>query len=199
MSDGTATGGRPLGMVDRMARTWTSPRKGAASEIAAADEGRLCGYAFLGSALSVMSAVGAQTLNPAAAPAADMAGWVSTQIAAGFFFRTLALYAVAALIALGCRAYGGRGGHRATRAALFWTGLVAAPATLALTLLGAAASGLVGAPQFVADLAHLAGAFLWLALLGPALAEAHGFGSARGVYAGFAAVAVAFTALGLVL
>jgi hypothetical protein len=177
-----------------MARTWADPRGGAADVIASAGEPRLAAYALAGSALSVMATVGAQSLNPAPGPAADMAGWLSAQLVAGLFVRTLALYAVAVLLGLACRAFGGTGSGRPTRAALFWSGLVAAPAAVALTLIGAALTGLAGAPGWAAEGGQALGSLVWAVLLAPALAEAHGFRSARGVYAGFAALALALAA-----
>ncbi len=190
---------RRLGLVDRMARTWADPRGAARLEIATAGEPRLFAYAFGAAILAVMTAIGEQALNPAPWPAEDPAQWFVTQVAVGAFFRPLGLYLIAALIGLGCRAAGGGGGWRATRAATFWTAFVAAPAALVTALMGAAATGLGGAPAAVAEAAHAAGSALWAVLLAPALAEAHGFRSALGVYLAFGALAVGVAALAFLL
>jgi hypothetical protein len=181
---------RRLGLVDRMARTWSDPRGATRLEIATADESRLFFYAFAASALGVLTAVGEQTLNPAAAAAADPEEWFTAQVAGGLFIRPLGLYLLAALIGLACRAGGGQGSWRATRAASFWTAFVAASVGLLVALLGAAATGLGDAPAAVAETAHALGAVLWAVLLAPALAEAHGFRSARGVWIVFGVMAV---------
>jgi hypothetical protein len=178
-----------------MARTWTDPRGAARVEIDAADETRLLFYAVAGSALFALATVAEQALNPQPGVHDHGAPVLVAQVVSGLFFRPLALYAIAALIGAACRAAGGTGGWRATRAAAFWTALVAAPAGVALAAAGAALSGLGGAPQAVAAAGASAGSLVWAALLAPALAEAHGFRSARAVFATMAAAGVAVAAL----
>lgn len=184
-----------MGLVDRMAATWRSPGAATAREIAAADEARLLFYAIAASALFSLAAVGAQILHPDVALAARFEQWVTTQVVVGTFIRPLGLYGAAALIGLVCRAFGGGGDWRATRTAVFWTGLVAAPAGVMLTVLGAAAAGHGGAPEAAAQAGHAAGSVIWAMLLAPALAQAHGFRSATPLYAGFAALALCIVAL----
>ncbi len=183
------------GLVDRMAETWRAPRAGVAREIASAEEARLLFYAFAASALFTMAALGAQNLNPSPEVARDFGQWATTQVVVGTFVRPLGLYGAAALIGLACRAFGGRGGWRATRAAVFWTALVAAPAGVMLTLIGAAATGLGGAPALAATLGHAAGSALWAVLLAPALAQAHGFRSGMAVFGVFCALGLCVAAL----
>jgi hypothetical protein len=178
----------PRGLVDRMARTWAAPRAVVRREIDAADEARLLFYAVAASALGALGLIGAQALNPAPGVAADFNRWVVTQTVVGLFFRPLGLYGAAALMALVCRRLGGRGGWRDTRAAVFWTALVAAPAGVALAVLGAAATGIGHAPAAVAAAGTAAGSALWAVLLAPALAEAHGL-PLRGVAGAFVGLA----------
>jgi len=185
----------PAGLVDRMAATWANPRAAVAREIAGAEESRLLFYAFAASLLFTLAAVGAQRLNPAPQVAQDFDQWVTTQVVVGTFVRPLGLYGAAALIGLACRAFGGRGGWRATRAAVFWTALVAAPAGVMLTLIGAAASGPGGAPPLAAALGQAGGSALWAALLAPALAEAQGFRSGLAVFGVFCALAAGVAAV----
>lgn len=186
---------RGNGLVDRIARTWSAPRAAVRDELATADEARLLFYAVAGSMLFTLSAIGAQALNPGAREAADFRLWVTTQVVVGTFFRPIGLYLSAGVIGLFCRWAGGVGDWRATRAAVFWTAFAAAPAALALAVIGALASGPGGAPDAVAAAGRSAGAVLWAVLLAPGLAEAHGFRSAAPVFGAFALVAALAVAL----
>jgi hypothetical protein len=185
----------PLGLVDRMARTWRAPRAAVRAEIAGASEARLMFYALFGSALFTLATVAEQALNPAPGVQDHGARLVVAQMVAGLFFRPLALYGAAGLLGFACRAAGGRGSWRDTRVATFWSALVAAPAGVALAAAGAALSGVGGAPQAVAAAGASAGSLVWAALLAPALAEAHGFRSAWTVFGGLAAFALGVAAL----
>lgn len=176
------------GLVDRLARVWVTPRASARAEIAAADETRLLFYAVAGSALFTLGRVGAQWITQQGPAATDFPGWASAQIAAGLTFRPLSLYLAAALIALACRRFGGSGSWRATRTAVFWTGLAAAPAAAVLAVLGAALAR-AGGGWPVGYVGKEVGAVIWGVLLAPALAEAHGFRSVWGVLAGLLAAA----------
>lgn len=186
----------PSGLVDRMARTWTSPRAGVRREIETAEESRLLFYAFAASALGVMAAVGGQLLNPSVDVGAQREQWIVTQVVVGLFIRPIGLYAAAGLMGLACRAAGGAGGWRDTRAACFWTALTAAPAAVALAVLSAGAEAYGVAPVGSAAVGLAAGSVLWALLLAPGLAEAHGFRSALPVFAAFAALAAAAGLLG---
>jgi hypothetical protein len=176
------------GLTDRFLRTWREPRAATRDEIASGSESRLVFYAFAGSVLFSMAAVAAKTLNPTEIIAQARETWVITQIVVGTFFRPLALYGVAAVIGLLCRSAGGTGSYYATRTAVFWTGLVAAPAGVLLTVIGATATGLLGAPAKIGLLGETLGSVVWAALLAPALAEAHGFRTTRGIWLGFVLV-----------
>ncbi|MGF1657877.1 MAG: YIP1 family protein [Rubrimonas sp.] len=187
---------RPQGLVDRIAGTFRDPRGGARIEIDAANEPRLLFYAVAASLFHVLGAVGVQILTPDPEAAADFDQWATTQVVIGTFFRPLGLYAAAALIGLVCRAFGGRGGWRDTRAAFFWSGLAAAPAGLALTVAAAGAVAMAGAPAWIGDLGGVAAGLVWAWLLGPGLAEAQGFRSGARVFAVFAALAAGAAGLG---
>ncbi len=190
---------RPQGLVDRIARMWRDPRGATRVEIDGANEPRLLFYAVAASLFNILGAIGAQILAPDPAAAADFDQWATTQVVIGVFFRPLGLYAAAALFGAICRVLGGRGGWRDTRAAFFWSALAAAPAGLALTLAGASAVAMGGAPGWAAELGVGLGGLVWAALLAPALAEAHGFGSGRRVFAVFATIAALVAAAGLLL
>lgn len=157
---------RPKGLAGRMAAAWRRPRASVRAELALADEGRLLFFAFAGSVFYSLGRVGALWTGGEAR--ADFTEAAATQLVVGTFFRPLALYLAAALIGLICRALGGSGDWRATRAALFWSGLAVAPAGALAMVAGAgtAASTTLG---------DAIGSVLWAVLLAPMLAEAHGF------------------------
>ena len=176
------------GLYDRAVRTWSAPRAAVLHEIETGSESRLVFYAFASSVLFTLAAVAAKTLNPTETIAQAWETWVITQVVVGTFFRPLALYGVAGIIGLLCRAGGGTGSYYATRVAVFWTALVAAPAGVALTVLGGGATGLLGAPEKIGLLGETLGSVVWAVLLVPALAVAHGFASTRGIWAAFGLV-----------
>ncbi len=106
----------------------------------------------------------------------------------------LLAYGLAVPVHLAARAFGGRGGFLAARAALFWSALLGAPIALALALAGVAAE-VVARPALLPWLAWLGygGLAFWLWLFAASLAEAEGFAAtgrvAAVVVAGFAGIA----------
>jgi hypothetical protein len=150
----------------RLARTWADPRGEVRREIAAASEARLFVYALIASLVVTAGTLAAGRIAPSPAIAADPDGWAAATLIGGGLVRPAALYLVAWLLAAICRAFGGAGDGRATRAAVFWTSLAAAPATFAL--------GLTGAAWGLPALSGL-GSVAWALILAPALAEAQGF------------------------
>lgn len=112
-------------------------------------------------------------------------------MAAALIFRTLALYLVAALAHLGCRAMGGRATAYETRAATAWAALVAAPVDFGLALLEAIVAAATGTTLFLEGAAYaLALAFC--------LADRHGFANAWAVLAALVAIPLAVV-MGLAL
>lgn len=67
----------------------------------------------------------------------DLLSRAAGVMAAALIFRTLALYLLAAVSHLVCRAAGGTGSTHETRAATAWAAIVAAPVDLALSVGGA--------------------------------------------------------------
>lgn len=183
------------GLTDRALRTWIAPRAAVRDEIASGSEGRLVFYAMAGSVLFTMAAMAAQMLNPSGSVAGHWQEWATTQVVAGVFFRPLALYGVAALIALACRLARGQGSYYDTRVAVFWTAFVVAPAGLLLTVLGAGATALAGAPGWVAQTGQTLGSAAWAMLLVPSLAETHGFASSRPLWLVLAGLVLAASAV----
>ena len=174
---GPASGGAraPAGLVERLASTWRDPRAAVRREVDTAGELRLLGYAVAASAIAALGAAGASALAPPpeTGVAGDPALRGGAQAMLSVALRPVGLYGAAALLGLLARAFGGRGGWRATRAAAFWTDLAVAPVALALALVAALFAGLTGFGA-VAGLGAGVGSILWAALLAPALAEAHG-------------------------
>ena len=109
----------------------------------------------------------------------------------GFSFLPLSLYAVAALVRLVCRAFGGvapgdDGDWKACRLAFFWSALASGPVAAVLHAVGA----MLGAPAVGA----FASGAAWLALLAPMLAAAQGFRAIRVASVFVALVAAALLA-----
>ena len=186
----TATAPLSNALTDRALRTWVAPRAAVLDEIASGSEGRLVFYAMAGSVLYSIAAVAAQALHPVPVIAERWQEWLTTQVVAGVFFRPLALYAVAGVIGLLCRVAGGTGSYYDTRVAMFWTALVAAPAGIVLSVLGAGGAALFGAPLWVAHVGQTLGSAVWVVLLLPGLAAAHGFATSRPLWLGVMAVVV---------
>lgn len=138
-------------------------------------------WAFGLSVCLILGAVFTEVLSPKIG-GEERAVWFATQIFVGLSFVPLSLYASAALIRLIARAFGGAGGWRETRVALFWSGLITGPAGVLIIALGAAAGA--------GPAAHSAAGLIWALWLAPMLAEAHGFRKGR-VFAAFAAIAAA--------
>jgi len=161
----------------RVLGAWADLRGAMRAEIdQVPSEGRLLFYLVLSQIVWLIGRLMALTFGPLgpAYSSDDLASAASGQVAS-LFFRLLLMYGVAALGHGLARAFGGTGGWRDSRAALFWAALVAAPAMLAATLLSLLASGLTPwAGPSVGMLGNVA--FAWV--LAQCMAEAHGF--ARG-------------------
>ncbi|MEM7267916.1 MAG: YIP1 family protein [Pseudomonadota bacterium] len=163
MSDGSLT-----------ARAWAAWRNPAASwraEAPGATEGRLLAFAFGAALFLTLGRIGAEMIRPELAVGEERIAWFAATVFIGFSFGALSLYAVAAMIRIVSRLFGGEGGWRATRLALFWSGLAAGPVILIGYLIGAVIDGRA--------LAGLCGAMLWGLIFAPMLAEAHGFSPRR--------------------
>ena len=155
-------------------RAYRDPRGAMAAAIAAGpSEARAlaelmgaCGLLFLASlptALRTAGRLGIEDAVPAAI-AAHLFGY--------FCLLPLIAYGLAALVHLAARAFGGRGGWLAARAAIFRAAFLGAPIAGVLALAGTAAGG--GRLPWVTWLGY-AGLAFWLWLLAASLAEAEGF------------------------
>lgn len=130
-------------------------------------ERRLIAYAFGASLFLTLGRIIAESIRPELAIGVDRTAWFAATILIGFSFGVLALYAIAALVRIICRVFGGAGGWAETRLALFWSGLATGP----LIALGHAA----GAAIDGRSLGAFIGGAIWAVLFAPMLAAAHGF------------------------
>lgn len=182
------------GLVDAIARSWRDPRGVMAGQVAAGlSEPRALVHLMLACMLvfvarlpeAVRMAEGLPVDEPVnAAVAAHLFAWGAVAPLLG--------YALAAVVHLVARGFGGRGGFLGARAALFWSGLALSPAVLALGALDALAGGRAAAWLSLAGLAALG---LWVWVFAASLAEAEGFASTGRV----AAVVVLVLAAGVAL
>ncbi|MDF2232555.1 YIP1 family protein [Albimonas sp. CAU 1670] len=189
----------PRGLVGRIAAAWSGRHREVirADLAAGVTEARLLAYVMgvgLLSLLTTLPAKLAERAQLAAAPgggeALSVGEVVTMHVVADLFFLPLFLYGVAALIRIVLRLFGGEGGWQATRLAVFWAPIAAAPAAL----VAAAATSLLtvaGAAPMLTDapgaLAGLIGLWFWCA----GLAEAHGF---RRAWPAFAAIVLIWIA-----
>lgn len=183
---------REGGLVWRVLAAWADLRGSMRHELQREPgEGRLLYYAilsgliwFLGRAALLAWGPVAPTLTPEMFRARLAADLVTS-----VFFRTLALYALAAVAGAVARAAGGAGSWRDSRAAFFWAALVAAPAVLAAHLLSVL---LTGVPGRAGEIAGMLGALAFGWAAAQTIAEAHGFASGWRVFAVMAVLVAAF-------
>lgn len=107
-------------------------------------------------------------------------GAIAAHLFGYVFLLPLLVYALAALVHLVARGFGGRGGFGGARAAVFWSALLGAPIALILALLGAGVEAATGRGQLLwLDLLGYAGLGFWLWLFAANIAEAEGFAITR--------------------
>lgn len=183
---------REGGLIWRVLAAWAGLRASMRFELdRGPSEGRLLFYAVLSGLIwflgrATLLAWG--PLGPALPPDVFRAR-LAAELISSVFFRTLALYALAALTGLLARAFGGMATWRESRAALFWAALVAAPAIFAAHLLSVL---LTGVPGRAAEIAQTLGALIFGWVAAQCFAEAHGFASGWRVFAVMAGLVAAF-------
>lgn len=186
------------GVVGAILRGYADPRASMARQVEAGlSEPRALAHLMLACGLGFLASLpNALRISPEIAAEAPVAGAVAAHLFGYLLVAPLLLYAVAAAVHLGARAFGGRGGFLAARSALFWSLVLGAPIALALALVGVVAqatAGTAGLP-IVAPLRY-AGMALWLWLFAACLAEAEGFRRSGAVavamFSAFAALAAA--------
>ena len=182
------------GVIWRMLGAWADLRGSMRAELdRGPTEGRLLFYVMFAGLIWFLGRYALLAYGPLAPtlPADQFVGRVAAEFVGAIFFRTLAFYALAALVGWIARAAGGSGGWRDSRAALFWAALVAAPVTLAATLLSIL---LTGSPEQVVQAARMLGALAFAWTTAHCIAEAHGFASIWRVLAAVAILAGLFVA-----
>ncbi len=173
------------GLVDRIAHAWADPRGAMAEEVAAGlSESRALVHLVLACGLFFLASLPAALRE---APALDIDDPVTGAVAAHLFawaaVAPMAAYGLAALVHLVARAFGGRGGYLGARAALFWSGLVVAPAAVILALVGVGVQLAFGRLLPWLGWLDYAGLVLWLWVFSASLAVAEGFAGAGRVAA----------------
>ena len=139
-------------------------------------EGTLLVLAMASGAVFFLGRAAGIWLSPEAASQGEDAliGQLQNELVGALIFRTLMLYAVAAFAGLVAKALGGTGSWADSRAATFWSALVAAPvvlvATIAAAMLDRGGADIGFIPQTIGQLF-----FAWA--FAACLAEAHGFSS----------------------
>lgn len=172
-------------LIGRMALAWSAPGASWREERAAGrGEPRLLAFAFGACLFLTLGEMAAEFLHPVVAVGEDRQAWFAARFIAGLSFFPLALYASAALIALIAKVFRGEGDWSGTRLALFWSGLVSGPVAAIIVAAGAGAG--------VTEEAKIAAGVLWVLLLAPMLATAHGFRAWRVLAVFMALAGVAF-------
>jgi hypothetical protein len=174
---------RDGGLIWRVLGAWAGLRAAMRAELDRdPSEGRLLFYAMLSGAIWWLGEMLMLRYAPGGGvrvAEAEFLGHASASLGAALFMRTLMLYVMAMVLHAVARALGGGAPLRASRAALFWAALVAAPAMVAAALV---ALLLVDDPRSIGRVADTLGslAFAWVAAA--SVAEAQGFASIwRGV------------------
>lgn len=166
------------GLVAAMAAAYPDPRASMARQMASGlAEARAlfylmaaCGILFVASVpRAIRAARGIEADEPvSAAIGAHLFGYL--------FLAPLLAYAAALVVHWIARRFGGTGSALAARTAVFWSMLLAAPAALAIAVIGVLAEAAAG-PAVLPWLGVLsyAGFAFWLWLFAACLAEAEGF------------------------
>lgn len=187
---------RERGLFTRMAGALSNMRQSTRELI---DEGpseaRLLFFVLLSDVIFFLS----RTLSLVVAPGSATAKFLPLEIGLWLigilFLRTATLYLFSGLVGFVCRALGGQGSWRDTRAAVFWASLVAAPIGVLGALIGAGFDRLAPAfPVFgtdafvVAPLSLGIVAFVWF--VSAAVAEAQKFTRTSLVFMAFSCLSV---------
>lgn len=176
-----------LGLIGEIAHAYRAPRAAMARQVREGmNEGRSLFHLFAACAMGAAASLPDALRAAQALPAGEArAGVVPAHIFGYMFVAPPVMYAVAALVHLAARAFGGRGGFAGARAALFWALLLGGPLALALSVAEASGAGAW------LRLAVAGATAYWLWLLAASLAETEGFAATARV----AAVLVALLAL----
>lgn len=184
-------------VVAAMARAYRNPRAEMARQI---DEGlseaRALMHLFLACLLGLVASLPNAVREAGRLEIEDAFTAVFSAHVFGYVFvAPLLLYGCAALLHLGARAFGGRGGFLGARASLFWAALLAGPIALGIALAGVAVE-IVAGPRMSPAIDYLAfgGLAYWLWLFAASLAEAEGFRATHRVAAAVALAVLGFAA-----
>ena len=180
------------GLAGRVLGAWADLRGSLRAELdRGAGEARLLYYAVLSGLIWFLGRAALLSWGPMGPTLTEdeFLRLTGAEFISAVFYRTLALYAVAAIAGWVALRFGGSGTWHDSRAAVFWASLVAAPVILAATLFSML---LTGVPGRAAEIASMLGALASAWALAHCITEAHGFRSPWRVLAVIAAIAAAF-------
>lgn len=181
-----------MGLFERLIGAWRDMRASTRRLIdESPSEARLLFFVLLSDIIFFLS----RTLSLVVAPGSATTKFVPIEIGLWLILallgRTFTLYLFSGLVGFVCRALGGQGSWRDTRAAVFWASLVAAPVGVAGALIGAGFERLSPMyPVLAIDLFVIAPlsigivAFVWF--VSAAVAEAQRFTRTSPVFIAFA-------------
>jgi hypothetical protein len=189
------------GLVDAIWRGWRAPRDEMARLLEhGLSEARAAAILMLACVLALVASLPNAVRQARLLDIDDpVAGAVAAHLFGYLFLAPLLFYAIAALMHLACRVFGGSGSYLAARTAVFWSALLGAPVAITLSLAGIA--GEVAGGAILPWLSYLgyAGLAFWLWLLASNLAEAEGFAATRRVVAVLVAAFLGVSGLAAVL
>lgn len=194
---------RGMGLLERLLGAWRDMRESTRALIAEnPSEARLLFFVLLSDVIFFLS----RTLSLVVAPGSAASKFLPVEIGIWLILallgRTLTLYVFSGLVGFVCRALGGQGSWRDTRAAVFWASLVAAPVGVAGALIGAAFERLSASlPILATDIFVIAPlsigivAFVWF--VSAAVAEAQRFTRTSPVFMAFAVLTLVLAVGGI--
>lgn len=165
-------------------------------------EARLLFFVLMSDVIFFLSRGLALVIAPSGAASSRLPLEIGLWLIIALFLRTATLYGFSALVAGTCRVLGGKGSWHATRAAVFWASLVAAPIGVIGSLITAAFAHLEKVwPVFAEDMVALPplwiGIVVFVFFLSAGVAEAQRFRRTSPVFMTFSLLAVVLSIAGI--
>lgn len=194
-----------IGLAERMIGAWVDMRASVRQLInEEPSEARLLFFVLLSDIIFFVSRTLSLVVSPGSATAKFLPLEIGAWLIGALLLRTATLYVFSGIVGFVCRALGGQGSWRDTRAAVFWASLVAAPIGVAGALVGAgferlsADIPLLGTDAFViAPLSIGIVAFVWF--VSASVAEAQRFTRTSPVFIAFSLLAIFLSVAGIAL
>jgi len=167
-------------------------------------EPRLLFFVLLSDVIFFLSYGVRLVVSPSAATAAVVPAEIGVALVGILLVRTTLMYLFAALVRIVCRAFGGAGSWKETRAGVFWGSLVAAPVGVVGAVIGGSFAQLesyipvLGEPAFAMPPLFI-GVVAFVYFLSAGVAEAHRFRRTSPLFIVFSLLAIAISIGVLVL